>query len=147
MEWKSAFAPHRGVSRGITSTGFVVTLCIVKGIFLAPYCCFYKGHTSESFRFFSVHIEVHFLGVEIGVCSISWRFKGHIFDRFCCYSLYSEGHFVAPYCYFYKWHTSESFRPFSVYIEGHFLSGNRRLLNIAASQGAYFRQVSFLLCV
>ena len=73
---------------GIPSTLFVVNLCIVKGIFLAPYCCFYMGHTSESFCSFSVYIEGHF----------SW-------------------------------------------------SGNRRLPHIAASQGAYRRQFSLLLCV
>ena len=33
MEWKWAFAPYRGVSRGISSTGLVVTLCVVKDIF------------------------------------------------------------------------------------------------------------------
>ena len=74
--------------KGIPSTLFVVTLCSVKGIFLAPYCCFYKGRTSETFRSFSVYIEGHF-----------------------CWS------------------------------------GNRCLPHIAASQGAYRRQFSLLLCV
>ena len=63
--------------------------------------------------------------MEIGVCSISRRLKGHIFDRFRFYSVYSEGHFswraYPPYRCFYEGHISEKIRCRPVILKGIFL--------------------------
>ncbi len=84
--------------RGIPHYRFVLSLCKLKGIF-------------------------H--GVEMGVCSISRCLKGHIFDRFSCYSACSEGHFLLgaypPYRGCYEGHISEKIRCQPVILKGIFL--------------------------
>ena len=80
--------------RGIPSTLFVVTLCIVKGIFLLHIVVSIRGIPQNRFVLSLCILKGIFLGVEIGVCSISRRLKWHIVDSCPCYAVYIEGKFL-----------------------------------------------------
>ncbi len=131
---------------------FVLSLCIIKGVFLLHIVVSIRGIPQNLFVLSLCIVKGIFLVVQIGVCSISRRLKGHIFDRYHCYSVYSDGHF--------SWraypHIAASMMGISLknslstcYIKGHISSrDNQRLPHIASSiRGIFSKRFIVTLCI